>query len=183
MDAISILLNRHSHPRLIAPAPAEQALENIMQAGLRAPDHACLTPWRFIVCTGQGLNKLGALFEQSAIDNDKTQKEIERAPQLPLRAPMVIVAIMDYKPHDKVPRVEQVASTSCTVMAMQMAAQTQGFNGMWRTGSYAHCDIVKQGLGLKEEDEIIGYLYLGTPENDMSNIPLRDSQDYFEFWS
>ena len=50
MDALSLLLNRSSQPRLGSPAPSGAALENIMQAALRAPDHACLTPWRFIVC-------------------------------------------------------------------------------------------------------------------------------------
>ena len=58
MDALTLLLNRSSQPRLEAPAPSGDALENIMQAALRAPDHACLTPWRFIVCTGKGLDKL-----------------------------------------------------------------------------------------------------------------------------
>eukprot|EP01093_Parvamoeba_rugata_P004738 TRINITY_DN16561_c0_g1_i1.p1 TRINITY_DN16561_c0_g1~~TRINITY_DN16561_c0_g1_i1.p1 ORF type:complete len:135 (+),score=14.59 TRINITY_DN16561_c0_g1_i1:117-521(+) len=101
MDALNLLLNRSSHPRLQAPAPAGEALTNIMQAALRAPDHACLAPWRFIVCEKSGLAKLGDIFEQAAIDADMTEKEIERAPQLPKRAPMVIVAIAKYVEHPK----------------------------------------------------------------------------------
>ena len=97
MDALTLLLNRSSQPRLEAPAPSGDALENIMQAALRAPDHACLTPWRFIVCTGKGLDKLGALYEKSAIENGKPQKDIERAVQLPHRAPMVVVAIAKHE--------------------------------------------------------------------------------------
>lgn len=182
MDALTLLLNRSSQPRLTAPAPSGKTLENIMQAALRAPDHACLTPWRFIVCQGKGLEKLGNLYEQSAIENQKPQKEVERAVQLPLRAPMVIVAIAKYQEHEKVPRVEQIASASCGVMAMQMAAVAQGFNGMWRTGSYAQCDIVKRGLGLTQEDEIVGYLYVGTPAFEPAPKPVRNSADFFEFW-
>lgn len=183
MDALTLLLNRSSQPRLKEPAPSDEALENIMQAALRAPDHACLTPWRFVVCQGKGLDKLGSLFEQSAIENDKSQKEIDRAPQLPLRAPMVIVAIAQYKEHEKVPRVEQIASASCGVMAMQMAAVAQGFNGMWRTGSYAQCPIVKDGLGMAEEDELVGFLYLGTPAFEPASKPERDTSAYFEHWN
>jgi len=182
MDALTLLLNRSSQPRLEAPAPSGDALENIMQAALRAPDHACLAPWRFIVCTGKGLDKLGALYEQSAIENEKSQKEIERAVQLPHRAPMVIVAIAKHVEHEKVPRVEQIASASCGVMAMQMAAVAQGFNGMWRTGGYAHCETVRNGLGLSEEDELVGFLYLGTPAFEPAPKPQRNSNDYFEFW-
>jgi len=182
MDALTLLLNRSSQPRLNAPAPSGDALENIMQAALRAPDHACLTPWRFIVCEGKGLDKLGSLYEQSAIDNDKSEKEIERAVQLPHRAPMIVVAIAKHVEHEKVPRVEQIASASCGVMAMQMAAVAQGFNGMWRTGSYAHCDTVKRGFDLSDDDEIVGFLYLGTPAFEPAAKPERDTANYFEYW-
>lgn len=182
MDALTLLLNRGSQPRLKAPAPNGEALENIMQAALHVPDHAALTPWRFIVCEEMGLVKLGALFEQSAIDNDKSEKEIERAPQLPMRAPMVIVAIAKCVAHEKVPRVEQVASASCAVMAMQMAALAQGFDGIWRTGSYAHCDTVKAGLNVAEDDEIVGFLYLGTAAVEAPERSRKDPSAYFEFW-
>jgi len=183
MDALSLLLNRSSQPRLGSPAPSGAALENIMQAALRAPDHACLTPWRFIVCQNKGLEKLGSLFEQSAIANDKSQKEIDRSVQLPHRAPMIIVAIAKYIEHEKVPKVEQIASASCAVMAMQMAAVAQGFNGMWRSGSYAHCELVREGLGLAEDDELVGFLYLGTPLFEPAPKPQRNSDDFFEYWN
>ena len=93
MQALDLLLNRCSQPRLQAPAPEGQVLENIKQAALRAPDHACLSPWKFVVCQNQGLTRLGEVFQQASIATNKSEKEIERAPQLPFRAPMVMVAI------------------------------------------------------------------------------------------
>ncbi len=183
MDALSLLLNRTSQPRLQSPAPEGEALENIKRAAVRAPDHASLQPWKFIVCEGGGLNKLGALFEQAAIDTDRSAKEIERAPQLPLRAPMVIIAIAKVQEHEKVPRIEQVASTACAVMAMQMAAIAQGFQGIWRTGSYAQCDTVKNGLNLSEEDEIVGFLYLGTPAVEAPERKSHNTSEFFHHWT
>lgn len=183
MDAVTLLTQRHSQPRLTAPAPSGQILENILQAGLRAPDHAALKPWRFIVCEGEGRNKLGDIFQQSAIENGKSENEIERAPKLPLRAPMVIVAIAKYTQHDKVPRVEQVCSAACAVVAMQTCALAQGFNGMWRTGSYAHCDHVKAAFELEEEDEIVGFLYVGTPAVQTLSVPQTAKTDeFFTYW-
>ncbi|WJG11087.1 NAD(P)H nitroreductase [Aliiglaciecola sp. LCG003] len=182
MQAIDLLLNRRSQPRLAEPAPQGEALDNIMQAALRAPDHKCLTPWKFVVCQGRGLTKLGTIFEQAAINSDLDDKQVERAPQLPLRAPMVIVAIAKYQQHDKVPWVEQVASAACAVHAMQMAAVAQGFGGVWRTGDYAQNDEVKCAFYLEEKDEILGFLYLGTPVNEAMPPPSRNAPDYFEFW-
>lgn len=182
MQALDLLLNRSSQPRLQAPAPEGQVLENIKQAALRAPDHACLTPWKFVVCQNQGLLRLGEVFQQAAIAANKSQKEIERAPQLPLRAPMVMVVIAKYTKNDKVPWVEQVASASCALHGMQMAAVAQGFAGVWRTGSFAQDPTVKQALELSEQDEIVGFLYLGSSPIKPLPKPKRDSSEYFENW-
>jgi nitroreductase len=182
MEALELLLTRGSQPRLQAPAPNAEELENIMQSALRAPDHACLRPWKFVVCQNNGLTKLGDIFEQAAIAADMSSVQIERAPKLPLRAPMVIVAIAKYKEHEKVPWIEQVASTSCAVHAMQMAALSQGYGGVWRTGSYAQNDFVKQAFELNEQDEIVGFLYLGTALTRAMPKPAKSTQDFFEFW-
>ncbi|WP_158970113.1 NAD(P)H nitroreductase [Paraglaciecola sp. L3A3] len=182
MQALDLLLNRHSQPRLEHPAPEGQVLENIMQAALRAPDHASLTPWQFIICQKAGLTRLGEIYKQAAIAADKPDKDIERAPQLPIRAPMVIVAISKYQEHAKVPWVEQVASASCAVHSMQMAALAQGFAGVWRTGWYAQDPMVKQALKLSDKDEIVGFLYLGTACTQAMPKAEKNSADYFEFW-
>ena len=182
MQALDLLLTRGSQPRLQAPAPEGQALENIKQAALRAPDHACLSPWKFVVCQNQGLIRLGEVFQQAAIAANKSEKEIERAPQLPLRAPMVMVAIAKYTVNDKVPWIEQVASASCALHAMQMAAVAQGFAGVWRTGSFAKDPTVKLAFNLSEQDEIVGFLYLGSSPIKPLAKPKRDSAKYFENW-
>lgn len=183
MQALDLLLNRYSNSKLQEPAPQDQELKNIMQAALKAPDHAALTPWRFIVCQGEGLVKLGELYRQAAVAENMSERDLQRASQLPLRAPMLIIAIAKYQQHPKVPRVEQIASASCAVQAMQMTALAQGYNGIWRTGAYAHSQHVKTSLGLSTDDEIIGYLYLGTEATEVVKRPSKDSADYFEFWS
>ena len=182
MNALDLLLQRHSQPRLQQPAPSDEILDNIMAAALRAPDHGNLSPWRFIICQGLGLARLGDIFERAAINADLSQKDIERASQLPLRAPMVVIAISKYQQNDKVPWVEQVASAACAVQGMQMAALAQGYGGVWRTGHYAQDLTVKAELGLATEDELVGFLYLGTPTNESKAKPAKSPTDYFEMW-
>lgn len=96
---------------------------------------------------------------------------------------MVIICIMRYKEHSKVPRVEQIASTACAIHAMQMMAVAHSFSGIWRTGVYAHSEKFKSLLGLKQVDEVVGFLYLGTPAMEASPKPARDTHDYFEWWN
>lgn len=183
MDALTLLLTRHSQPRLTQPAPSGMALENIKQAALRAPDHAGLKPWEFIVCSDEGLSKLGEIFKDSALKSGKGQESIDRALQLPHRAPMVIVAIAKYVEHEKVPREEQIAATACAVQSMQMAALAQGFAGIWRSGSYAQCPFVKASFNLAIQDEIVGFLYLGSSKMKPMPKPRIASDTYFTHWS
>lgn len=182
MDAITLLTTRQSCARLIEPAPGAEALDLIKQAALRAPDHGGLRPWRFFIAQGKhALGRLGDIFAEAAIEDDPTiaNEMLERARQLPLRAPMVIICIAKCNEQAKIPLHEQIQSAACTVMAMQQAAFAQGFGGIWRTGMYAEMDFVKQSLELGEDDEIVGFLYLGTPAVQRPVRPALDPTDYF----
>ena len=182
MDAITLLTTRYSSPRLTEPAPSGEALSLIKQAALRVPDHGGLKPWRFVVFSGRvALSKLGDIFAEAAVEDDPSiaNELLERARQLPLRAPMVIACIAKCTEHHKVPVQEQVQSAACAVMAMQQAAFALGFGGIWRTGAYTQYEFVKQTLGLGEDDEIVGYLYLGTCANGAPERKAVDSSAYF----
>jgi len=130
MEALDLLLNRRSIAKLDAPAPQGEALENILRAGLRAPDHGALTPWRFVVAHGDGLAKLAAVLEQAEIANGSDDAVINKAKNAPFRAPMVITVIAKVTHSEKIPAFEQHLSAGCAVQAMQMAAVAQGFQGL-----------------------------------------------------
>jgi nitroreductase len=181
MDAIELLLTRQSDAKLTAPGPNEEQLNNIQQAGLRVPDHGCIAPWQYIIVQGDARHKLGEIYYQSAIAEQQAEKVINRAKELPLRAPMIIIAIAKYQPHPKVPRIEQVQSAGCGVLAMQQAAFAQGLGGIWRTGYFSQSPSVKQALNLNDDDEIVGYLYLGTPAIECKKSPRHKPENYFSF--
>ena len=181
MDALSLLLNRRSQPKLVAPAPQGQALENIFRAGLRAPDHGGLTPWRFIVSHGEGLQKLADILAEAAKAEGAGEAEIERAAKAPYRAPMVITVVAKVTKHDKVPAIEQHLSAGCAAQAMQMAAVAQGYSGFWRTGKWAYHPVVREALGVLGDDLIVGFLYLGTPGCRDGKACVRELSQFVEY--
>jgi len=164
MDALDLLLNRRSASRLAAPAPSGEVLQNIINAGMRAPDHGALQPWRFVIVENDGLIRFSNLLRSAAEKDGMDEKAIEKATQAPMRAPQIITIIADVKESAKVPEWEQVVSAGCAVQAMQMAALAQGFNGIWRTGAWTEHAAVRQAFGCEEKDHIVGFLYLGTPQ-------------------
>lgn len=164
MDALELLVNRRSASRLTNPAPEGEALDNILRAALRAPDHGTLQPWHFTVIQGEGLERFSALLESVARTSQQDEKGIEKAKQAPFRAPMIITVVARCEEHPKVPRWEQIVSAGCAVMAMQMAAVSQGFNGIWRSGAWTEDEEVRRAFQCREQDAIVGFLYLGTPQ-------------------
>ncbi|WP_298444401.1 NAD(P)H nitroreductase [uncultured Ferrimonas sp.] len=179
MDAQQLLLNRHSQPRLTAPGPSPQQLELLLQAALRAPDHAMLKPYEFVVAQQEGLNRLGEIFYQAAQAAGQEGEALARARLLPTRAPMVITVIAKVTEHPKVPTVEQHITAGCATLQMQQMALSLGLGGFWRTGSYARDPYVRQALGAQGNDEIVGFLYLGTPMKATSASAGKDPAQYW----
>ncbi|HHE6469198.1 TPA: NAD(P)H nitroreductase [Providencia rettgeri] len=164
MDALTLLLNRRSASRLTSPAPQGEELNNILAAGMRAPDHGALKPWHFVVMQNEGINRFSELLEKAAIEGQLGAEVEEKARNAPFRAPLIITVIAKLKDHPKIPQWEQLVAASCTVQAMQMAAVAQGFGGIWRSGAWTEDAVVRAGLGCGDNDRIVGFLYLGTPE-------------------
>ena len=184
MDALEALLSRNSAPKLTEPAPSGDALQKIFQAALRAPDHARLAPWRNLVIEGAARDRLGALFVQVAAAADGTldDEALAKIRAKPLRAPLIIVVAVRLQVHPKVPEIEQYLSAGAAAHAMLLAAHAQGFAGIWRTGDMAFNRAFMTVLGLADNEHIVGFLYLGTPEGRAKPLPQYCTEDYFEFW-
>ena len=179
MDALDLLLNRRSASRLAEPAPAGEVRQNIINAGLRAPDHGALQPWRFVMIENQGLERFSQLLQAAAKQDQLDEAAIEKATKAPFRAPLIITVVARCEDHPKVPRWEQEMSAGCAVMAMQMAALAQGFNGIWRSGALTESPVVRAGFECREQDKIVGFLYLGTPQLKASTtIALPDTAPF-----
>jgi len=65
MDAIEALLTRRSPVQLKEPAPAGAALDSILRAGIHAPDHGKLRPWRFILLKGEARGRFGEILAEA----------------------------------------------------------------------------------------------------------------------
>lgn len=188
MNAIELLLQRQSNPSLTAPAPDVPDLDNILSAGMRVPDHGCLKPWHFTVIQNEGLKNLSDLFVKAVNSNhllsaEELEKKIEKATKMPFRAPMIIVISTRYTEHEKVPKSEQFITAGCSSHAMQMAAFALGYGAIWRTGELAYNDTVKKGLNISDNNDIVGFLYLGTANKTSGIKPVRSYKEHVSYWN
>ena len=178
---IELLQNRVSCPKLVAPAPNRDELQQILACAVRAPDHARLKPWYYHVIQGKALNELGELFASTIDANNVAQDKLEKTRQMPQRAPLMIVAVCEPQENAKVPAMEQILAVGASIQNMQVAISSLGYGSIWRTGDMAHAKAVKQHFGLSDQGEIVGFIYVGTPDK-LPSKPNSSINEYVKYW-
>lgn len=165
MDALEALITRASPRGLAEPAPDDDALRRMLAAAVAAPDHGRLRPWRFIAVRGVARHKLGEVLAESLRAREPAVPEalVAKEREKPLRAPLVLVAAAKLLADHKIPTVEQIIAAGAAAQNLMVAAHAMGYGGFWRTGAPAYDARVKVALGLAESDQILGFLYLGSP--------------------
>ncbi len=164
MDALELLLGRESALKLASPGPGQEALDLMFRSALRAPDHGRLRPWRFVVVPQEKRERFGELLADCLRrqEPDATQDMLQRERDKALRAPVIVVVAARIQRGHKIPEVEQLVSTAAAAENIMLAANAQGFGAMWKTGAPAYDATVKRALGLDPDNDIVGFLYLGT---------------------
>lgn len=184
MDALTLLKSRNSTSKLCAPGPDDAALAEIFSAASRAPDHGRLRPWRFLVVRGDALATLGDVFADAAKerDPDLSDADAQRYRHQPLRAPLILVVIACIQDHPKIPVIEQQLSAGCAAHGALLAAEALGYTGIWRTGINAFDQFVNRGLGLESNEEVSGFLYMGTRDGQPKPLPILTQTDFMKDW-
>jgi nitroreductase len=174
-DAIELLkLRRSVKPReMSGPGPSPAELETILTVGARVPDHGKLTPWRFIVFEGDARVRAGEVIAKVfALKNPQAAPaDIEIEKHRLTDAPLVIGVVSFTKPHPKVPPWEQELSAGASAMNIVTAATALGYGACWLTGWFAFDRDVLDGLGLKADEKLAGFIHIGRASKASEDRP------------
>ena len=100
-----------------------------------------------------------------------------------MRAPTIVVAAAHVQKGHKIMESEQVAAAAAATQNIMLAAHALGYGAMWKTGEPAYDPGVKTALGLDADDEIMGFLYLGTNVGSSSPAPRPAARDQVSVWA
>lgn len=157
MDLTTAMLTRRSEHHLVDPAPGDEEFAYLLKVAATAPDHGLLRPWRWILIRGDGRDELGACFAEEAPAERRAQAAA-KARRAPLLASLVFTPAQGHK----VPEWEQLAATSALTHSLMLLMHSRGFGSIWRTGASLRSPQVRQLLGLQDEEDLLGWLYIGT---------------------
>lgn len=187
METIELLKTRESTPwRVLGePGPSEAEVAEFVEAAMATPDHGAIRPWRFHVIRGAARERFAKVLTDALLlrKPDADQATIEKDTQRLRRVPLLIVvtaSIMEN--HPKVPPVEQIVSAGLAAQAILLAAQARGYGGVMLTGDHAYDPNVKNALGLRDKDQIVAFVYIGTPEAGQRSKRRPDPTQFIREW-
>jgi len=167
METLVAIATRHSIPKVKHDPVPEAIITRLLTAGVQAPNHHRVRPWRFVVLTGAGRSRLGDVMAEA-----KKQRDPDSAPEVlevertrPLRAPLIIAIGVDQPADPKVVEVENICAAAAAAQNILLAAHDLGLAAMWRTGAVASDPLIKLFLGFQADQHVIGFLYIGYPED------------------
>lgn len=183
MGTLEAISARRSVGRLRLPAPTGKDLEAILIAAACAPDHGELRPWRFVILDGGAKDRFGAVLADSFLQRceragvNPTQGQLDKERHKLERAPLVLVIASVPTPDHAIGVTDQVASAAAAAQNALLAATALGYGSMWRTGDACTDPRVLAALGLRPPDQVVAFIYLGTPHDTWAPEPRRVSLD------
>ncbi|GAB5558278.1 MAG: hypothetical protein SchgKO_24910 [Schleiferiaceae bacterium] len=161
-----ILINR----RTVKPDRFSDALipdstvEELLELANWAPTHGFTEPWRFVVYTGEGKNRLvDFLIEQSRKTNGENTVREDKIRNRIAKSSHVIALGMARGDNPKIPELEEQLAVAMAVQNLWLAVHQRGLGGYWSTGSVAFSDELRDFMGLEAKDQSLGFFYLGIP--------------------
>jgi len=143
-----------------------------------APSHKRTEPWRFVVFSGAGLQRLAQfqadLYQQTAgfkFNPAKHEKLLAMPPQC-----SHIIALGMQRSED-LPEIEDVEAVACAVQNLALSAHAYGLGGFWSSGGITYTEEAKAFFGLGPEDKLLGFFNLGyvkTPGAAGKRGPVQD---------
>jgi nitroreductase len=109
---------------------------------------------------------------------EANEEELQKERAKAFRSPVIVAVAAKVRKGHRIPEIEQIASASAAAQTIMLAAPAMGYGAVWKTGAPAYDPEVKSALGLGPDDEILGFLYIGTQSGGGTQFPRPEPKDY-----
>ena len=158
----------------------EDHLRQILEAGIRVPDHGALKPWKLKVIKGATQKQLDekVIFAEFIKANPDASAETQSIEKNRFqRADTVIAVISSPVEHKSITEWEMHLSAGAVCTTLLYAAQSLDYAAQWLTEWYAYNDNLLQRLGgVPGKDRIAGFIYIG----EKTSTPIERTRPAFD---
>lgn len=154
---LDAMASRRSVSKVGPRTPSDEELAQLLAAVTPVADHKALRPWRLVLLRGEDRRVLGEALDAAA--------GVERGPgemnPKPCRAELLIAVVARGIEHEKVPVWEQHATAAGAAHLLELALWQAGWGVMWRSGMHANAPQVRAAHGVRDDELLMGWLYVG----------------------
>jgi nitroreductase len=186
-NSFSIIADIIKHRRSTKPAqmngkliPDEQ-VQQLLELADWAPTHGNTEPWRFFVYSGEAIKTFckqhAELYKKNTEPEKYLQANYDKFLHNGDTASHIIMTVMQRGPLPKVPVIEEEAAVSSAIQNILLGATALGIASFWSTGGMVHHYSIKELLHLRNEDVVMGMIYLGYTDAEQKGrriVPLAD---------
>jgi len=172
---------------MLPEEPSQSDLDDIINCGLRVPDHANVQPWRLLVLQGAARKKFDELVILPVAPGYYDEPLTEMQAQLEstrMQRSGVVIAVLStpVEPH-KIPVWEQQLSAGAVCSNILLAAQSLDYAAQWITEwpSYNH-DVIRALGGDPKTDQIAGFIHIGKKQEAPSERKRPDRKEKVSWW-
>jgi nitroreductase len=161
MDVETAVRTRRTH-KAYGPEPVDPAtVAELVELARWAPNHHLTNPWRFRLLGPGATERLKAIAEEA---KPGSAVKLARAPTL--------VAVTVKRSGDPAQDREDLLATGVAAYIVLLAAHARGLAGYWRTVAVLDGPAGRAALGIDDDEEAVGLLYLGRPRQEQ-RVPER----------
>lgn len=189
MDVSKAIRERRSLGKLKDTPVAREKIEQMLESAVWAPNHHLTEPWKFFVLSGEGRKPLSRVLKEVAHgrvqepDSEEGQKRIEKISRKPFAAPTVIVVAMSPSDSPKAIYIEDICAVAAATQNMLLTAYELGLGAIWRSGPIYNTSQVKAHFDLREDEEILGLVFVGEPDmvkDNVKRIPFKEKTTWID---
>ncbi|MCK6079888.1 nitroreductase family protein [Microbacterium sp. EYE_5] len=160
---LQAMATRRSLAKVGPGAPTDDELRELLAAVTPVADHKALRPWRLLTLRGDDRVRLGEALDAAA----GTERGPGERNGKPFRADLLIAIVASPKAHPSVPEWEQHATAAGAAHLLELALWRAGWGVMWRTGLLVNAPEVRTLHGLRSDELLMGWLYVGSVDDEL----------------
>ena len=186
-NSFSIIADIIKHRRSTKPAQMNGKLipdtqvQQLLELADWAPTHGNTEPWRFFVYSGEAIKifckQHAELYKKNTEPEKYLQANYDKFLHNGDTASHIVMTVMQRGALPKVPVIEEEAAVSSAIQNILLGATALGIASFWSTGGMVHHYSMKELLHLRNEDIVMGMIYLGYTDSEQkgrSIVPLAD---------
>lgn len=159
----------------------DHQIRQLLELANWAPSHGLTEPWRFIVYSGPAVREFchqhAEQYRQITPPDKFAAAKYEKQAHNGDLASHLILVYMQRGTNLGIPVLEEICATAAAANNILLGAEALGIAVLWSTGGTVLQPVMKEYLGLRPEDAILGLLYLGftnEPQRPGKRTPISE---------